>query len=285
MSMGKKSDGGAGKMAKSEKKNADAAAKKITEYGDKAVSFTEKFFDDYIKPQLTVIQQEQAKGISRADNIYDKQMENYADREGTYQAVGKPAINKYFQQVDEFDPEAEAQKQGLTVIGDVSAGLANAQAQTARGLNARGVNPTSGDAIKAMGRSDVQGALVKAKEMARLRSLTGQQKMNMVADAAKFGAGLGGEAAGMAGQGLQAGVIGSDIATQGTGALASGSGIPLAGLGQAQQGQSGIYAGSKSAQASAQSAATQAAMQPSGFGEVLGTIGGIGMKWATGGFG
>lgn len=274
MSMGKSSDGGAGKMAKSEKKSADAAAKKITEYGDQAVSFTNKFFDDYIKPQLTVIQTERDKGIQRADQVFEQQQAQFQDREGTYQQVGKPAINNYFKQVDEFDPEAEAQRQGLTMTGDVTAGIANAQAQSARALQARGINPTSGQAINALGRTDTAGALVKAREMARLRSLTNQQKMGMVADAAKFGAGLGEGTVGMPGQSLQSGVIGSDVATQSTGALTAGSGIPLAGLELASQGQGQIFTGSKSAQASAQNAATQAAANDGGIGGIVGTVAG-----------
>ena len=285
MSMGKKSDGCAAKAARENRAISKAAAANITKYGDQAVSFSDKFFNDYIKPQLAVIQQEQTKGIARADEVYGQQQALFQDREGTYQQFGKPAIGKYFDEVNNFDAEAEAQRRGLTAQGDVVAAQANAQAQTNRALAARGINPNSGAAINAQSRGDMAGSLVRAQEMARLRNITTQQGMNMRAQAANFGAGLGGQTAGLSAASLQPGVIGSDIATQGTGALASGAGIPMAGLQLASQGQGQIFGATKSAEASAQSAATQAAMQPSGFGEVLGTIGGLGLKWATGGFG
>ncbi len=72
MSLGKKKsagDGGAGALAAKAGARADAAAAKITQYGDQAVSFSNDFFAKYVEPQLAVIQQEQAKGIARADEI------------------------------------------------------------------------------------------------------------------------------------------------------------------------------------------------------------------------
>lgn len=274
MSMGKSSDGGAGKMAKSEAKNAAAAQKKITEYGDKAVSFTDTFFNQYIKPQLAIVEAERNKGIQRADQVFGQQQAQFQDREQQYQQLGKPAVQKFFDMANNYDEEAEAQRRGIPMMGDVAAAQANAQAQTSRALNARGVNPTSGEAIKAQGRNDMQAALVKSKEMQRLRELTNKTKMDLTTQAAGFGADLGKGTLGLPGQSLQSGVIGSDIATQSTGTLTAGAGIPMAGLELASKGQEAIFSGSKSAQASAQSAATQAASQDGGLGGIIGTVAG-----------
>lgn len=274
MSMGKTKDGGAAAAARSNTKEAKAAAEKATKYGDEMVSFTDKFYKDYIVPQLRTIQTEQAKGIARADQVFEQQQGLFRDRENTYQTMGKPAIGNFFKMVDEYNPEQEAQRRGIGVMGDITAQQANAQAQTARGLQARGVNPMSGQAIAAQGRNDMQAALVKAQEMNRLRNLTNAEGMQLKTQAANFGAGLGQQAAPMAGQSLQSGVIGGDIASQSTGALRSGAGIPLAGLEGAAGIQTNIYQGSKSAAASAQSAATQAAANDGGFGGIIGTVAG-----------
>lgn len=274
MSMGGKEDGGAGKAAAAAGKRADAAAKKMTGYGDEAVSFTKKFYQDYVVPQLKVIQTEQAKGIARADEVYGQQQAQFTDREGTYQQYGKPAVGKYFDMVDQFDPEAEAQRRGLSVMGDIASQQQNAQQQTARGLRARGVNPTSGDAIKALGRTDMQASLIKAQEMNRLRNLTQAQGMQLKTDAAKFGAGLGGEAAGMSGRALQAGVIGSDVANAAAGSITRGTGIPMSGLELAGGLQSNIYSAEKGAQTNLQNTSAQLKSQDGGIGGLLGGIAG-----------
>lgn len=283
MSMGGKAkDGGAAKAAAENTAEAKAAATKATQIGDDMMSFADKFYSDYIVPQLGIIQQEQAKGIARADEVYGQQQGIFKDREQTYQDNGKPAINDFFKMVRDYDSEQEAQRMGLTAMGDITAAQANAQAQTARGLQARGVNPTSGQAIGAMGRNDIAASLEKTRQMQALRLQTLANKQNLTASAANFGAGLGGQAAGLPGGSLQAGVIGNDIANQSTGALKTGAGIPLGAKESAAGIQTAIFQGNKSAAASAQSAATQAAMQPSGFGELLGTVAGVGTRWALG---
>lgn len=274
MSMGKPKDGGAAAAARSNTKEAKAAAEKATKYGDQMVSFTDNFYKQYIVPQLKVIEQERTKGIERADQVFAQQQGLFQDRENTYQTQGKPAINNYFKMVDEYNPEQEAQRRGIGVMGDITAQQANAQAQTARGLQARGVNPTSGQAIAAMGRNDITASLVKAQEMNRLRNLTQSEGMGLKAQAANFAAGLGGNAAGLGGSALPAGTIGSDVATQTSGAIRGGASVPMAGLEGAAGIQTGIFQGSKSAAASAQSAATQAAANDGGFGGILGTVAG-----------
>lgn len=277
MSMGGKEDGGAGKAAKAQGKQAAAAAKKLTEYGDEAVSFTKSFYDKYIVPQMDVIKGEQAKGIERADTVYGQQQDQFKDREGTYRDKGKPAVNNYFDMVQNYDPEQEAQRRGLTTMGDITAQQQNAQAQTARGLAARGVNPTSGAAVAALGRNDLQANLVKAQEMARLRNLTQREKQGLTTDAANFGAGLGGQATALPGQSLQSGVIGSDIAKSAQAGLTTGAGIPMDGLSQASQNQANIFAPTKSAEANLQSTSAQAKAADGGAGALIGTVvGGIG---------
>jgi hypothetical protein len=279
MSMGKKSgDGGAGALAAQAGARADAAAAKITEYGDKAVSFSDDYFEKYVVPQIAVIQSEQAKGIARADEVYGQQQAIFQDREATYQADGKPAIADYFQQVREFDPEAEAQRRGLTMTGDVIAAQANAQGQTNRALAARGLNPNSGAVINAQSRGDLAASLVRAKEMARLRDLTTGQKYDMTAAAAGFGAGLGGNAAALAPAALKAGVVGTDIGVASTGAIASGAGIPMSGLEIASQGQGQLFSNYTSQQTNATQLKAQAdANKGSGVGKLVGTVvGGIG---------
>ena len=285
MSLGKKKsagDGGAGALAAKAGARADAAAAKITQYGDQAVSFSNDFFRKYVEPQLAVVQQEQAKGIARADEVYGLQRDQFLDREGTYQKDGKPAVEAYFQQVRDFDPESEAQRRGLTMTGDVIAAQANANAQTQRALQARGLNAASPAALAARGRGDLTASLVRAKEMARLRDLTTTQKYDMTSAAANFGAGLGGQAAALPGQALKAGVIGSDIATQATGAQVAGAGIPMAGYGLASNNQGQIFSTSANQQSGAISTKAQieadaARNEGSGIGKLIGTaVGGIG---------
>ena len=273
MSMGG-DDQGLGKKSAKEGKNADKAAAKLGQYGDEVISFTKDFYSKYVQPTITSLESERDKGIARADDIYGKQMSNYADREATYQQNGKPAINKYFDTVNNFDPEAEAQRRGISVQGDVVAAQANAQQQTNRALQARGINPNSGAAINAQSRGDVAGSLVRAQEMARLRNITTQQGLDMTSQAAGFGATLGGQAAAMPGQSLQAGVIGSDIAKSAGAGTAQAAGIPLAGYQQASQNQSAIFGPTKAAQTGLASQGAQIASQDGGIGGLLGTIAG-----------
>jgi len=277
-------DGGAKKLAKASGKKADAAAEKITAYGDEAVSFTKGFYEQYITPMLADVASERAKGIARSDEIYDQQQAQFQNREGTYLREGEPAINEYFRQVREFDPENEAQRAGIRMSGDITSQQANVQAQTARGLAARGINPNSGMATAAMGQFNNTAGLVKAQEMSRLRQLMGQEQYNRSAGAAQFAAGLGGQAGAMSGQALKAGVIGSDVASQGTGSMVAGSGIPMSGLQFAGQGQSQLFGAYTGQQTNAtQMAAQAAANSGSGFGQLAGTLIGGGLGYMMGG--
>ncbi len=256
----RKSDEDAREAMFLEREQANAAAAEATELGNQMVSFTDKFYQDYIVPQLAVVQQERNKGIERADQVFNQQQALFQDREGTYQQLGKPAISKYFDMVNEFNPEQEAQRRGIAVMGDITAQQANAQQQTERRLRDRGINASSGDTIRALGRNDITAAMVKAQEMNRLRNLTTNEGRGLIANAANFGAGLGQMSPELSGQALQAGVIGSDIATQSTGTLTAGAAIPMTGLGAAADIQRTLYGGNQGAETSALGNATQARM-------------------------
>lgn len=274
MSMGGGGTAGARKMAKSEAKISAAAAEKMTEIGDSAMDFTQQFYDTYVKPQLPKVQAAMDTGIENAATVFGQQQQLFADREGTYQTLAKPAIGNYFDMVNNFDPEAEAQQRGIAQQGDIISAGQNAMAQTTRGLNARGVLPAAGVVNKAQQENNLTVGLARAQAMNRLRNLTTAQGMQMKGEAATFGAGLGAQAGALPGQSLQAGVIGSDVAASGVGTTTKSAAIPLAGMELAGGLQSTIYSGSKSAQASAQSAATQAASQDGGIGGLLGSLGG-----------
>lgn len=277
MSMGGKEDGGAGKAARAAGKRADAAAEKMTGYGDEAISFTKKFYNDYIVPQLNVVKAEQAKGIARADTVFGQQQAQFQDREGTYQQVGKPAVENYFNMVQNYDPEAEAQRQGISQQGDIIAAGQNALQQTGRGLAARGIKPTAGVMQKAQRENNLSVGLARAQAMNRLRNLTNTTKLEMTGAAGQFGAQLGGQAAQMPGQSLQAGVIGSDIAGSAANTIGRGTGIPMSGLEYAGNVQSNIYGAEKGAQTSLQNTSAQLKSQDGGIGGLLGTVvGGIG---------
>lgn len=274
---GKVDDGGSGTIRDQALKVATTGANAGSAVAKSATTFTDKFFNDYIKPSLAKLDTATQTAATQNTAIYNTQSQQAADREATYQGA-KPAINRYLTNAANINaPGYEEQQAGLA-IGDVANQQANAVGQTDRALQARGINAGSAAAVAARTGVDQNAALVKAAQSTRARQLATEYKLNTSQNAAGFAAGLAKDAPG---------ITQGQLATVGQGAAIPGAQLSaqsdagkghLAGYQVASNAYNGAASGAWGA--ATNSAATVAKAQSdsdAGVGKLVGTVvGGIG---------
>lgn len=232
--------------------------------------FSMDFFNDYIQPQITNIQQSGATAQARLDQIFGIQSDVQGNREGLYRDVGDPAIRDYMETARTFSAPAYAERMASTAMGDVANQQLNQQGALDRTLGARGIAAGSPAAMAARSGMDQNYALARAAASTRAREVADKMGLDLKGGAASLGANLGAKdwtapMVGTAGTGLTASL-------QTTGGVTAAGAFPMSALGTAvdyytnkANQQAGIYKGA------VDTSAKQEAASAGGWGKLAGT--------------
>lgn len=190
------------------KGSAPAPDPRMGEAALKQIDLNEKVYNDYRNSDMPWIKDiaNRAIGVSernasKASELTDYQLENMKFNDNRYRTVGIPFEDRLLEDVNRFDSAGYKQGQINAAKADVQEAFDNAQAETARGLTRRGVNPGSGMALATRGMGDIGKATAMATAANKTRLAADQiglsSKMQMYGGM-KGLAGLGATNAGLA---------------------------------------------------------------------------------------
>lgn len=284
MSIGGSGSKVAEKTQKVALKGFESTTAQATDTAGDLVDFSRDFFDRYIKPQLPQIQTATDTGVARNTEIYDTQSQYAADREGTYQGYGKPAIEQFQTTAKNYSTDQYAEEQAQRGLGDVAQQGQIASESLDRAYGARGVNPASTASAKAVSTTTI--ALAKAAAANRARDLAKSQGLTLQNQAAQIGVGLGQLSPGITANQVNTVGQGAAIPTNAIGAIAQ-AGKPLqSGLSDAAgiYGQASGNYGSLTANTT-KDAQAAANAESEGWGKLAGAVIGTGLNFALPGSG
>ena len=236
--------------------SAPAPDPRMAEAALRQVALSEERWKDYTANERPWLQgiADQVLGLEKrasdsAAALSDYQLENMKFNDNRYRTVGIPFEDRLLSDVNRFDSTGYKQNQVNMARADVQEAMDNAQAETARGLMRRGVNPGSGMALATRGAQDIGKATALASAANKTRMAADQiglsTKMSMYggmkglaglgnANAALASGALGlGLNAGNAMMGAGTGMIGATNGAFGT--TMSGMSAGINGLGQYTQ--------------------------------------------------
>lgn len=273
------------------KQNADTAGKALElqsrslDQADAAQAFSQKFYTDNIAPMLAQMIEESKTATAREDDLYKFNKDIATKSNERYEKYGIPAEERYFKMVDDYSSDAEQENQARAALGDMRVAEGVQQQNMMRKMGGLGIAANSPAAVAAMSDMAVRNAAAEAGAMTRARDAAKALGMQLKSDAANFGRGGSSStlAFGNAASGNAQGAFG--VAQ---GALNSASGaasVPMAGYNTALQGYGvangalGTAAGAYGTNLRAYTGLQQQAMQNkadalSGFGQLVGTLGG-----------
>lgn len=271
------------------KQDAPAPDPAMGEAAKEQIALNRDMYNDYRENDRPWMQSvaDRALGISernasKAAELTDYQLGSMKKNDARYWDVAVPFEDQLLSDVKRFDSQGYKQGQIDSAKADVQSSFDNVQAQTARGLNRRGVNPSSGYALATQGMGDIGKATALA---------TAANKTRMAADQIGLSSKMSiyGGMKGLAG-------LGNANASLATGALSTGNQS-----GAGMTGAAGSYLNANNAALSGYNSGTSAGIGGLGqysslginaaqtnnasdpMGTILGAAAGAGAAYATGG--
>ena len=269
--------------------SAPAPDPRMAEASLRQVALNEAQFKNYQEveqPWMRSVAAE-ALGISRANAdranaLSDYQLANMKFNDQRYKDVAIPFEDQLLKDVNRFDSQGYKDQQVASAKADVQSAFDNAQAQSQRGLQRRGVNPASGMALATQGANDIGKATAMATAANKTRMAADQiglsSKMSM------YGGMKGLAGLGNANASLAMGSMGTSNASGAgmTGAAGSYLGANNAALAGYNSGMgSGLSSLGSYSKLGIDAASANMANDPTNA--ILGAATGVGMAYATGG--
>lgn len=273
------------------KQNADTADKALAlqsrslDQADAAQKFSEKFYTDNIAPMLAQMIEESKTAGAREDDLYKFNKDIATKSNERYELYGAPAEARYYQMVQDHSNEAEYERRAQYALGDMRVAQGVQQQNMLRKMGGLGIAANSPAAVAAMADMAIQNSAAEAGAMTRARDAARALGMQLTSDAANYG--RGGTSAtlafGNAASGNAQGAFG--VAQGALGSASGAASVPMAGYSTALQGYGvangalGTAAGAYGNNLKAYTGLQQQAMQNkadalSGFGQLVGTLGG-----------
>ena len=285
-------------LSQAAQQNAATAEKAVAlqsrslDQADAAQAFSEKFYTENIAPLLAEMVSSSKTAGAREDDLYKFNKDIATKSNERYEKYGIPAEERYYKMVEDYSSEAEQENQARAALGDMRAAQGVQQQNMMRKMGALGIAANSPAAVSAMADMAVSNAAAEAGAMTRARDAARALGMQLKSDAANFG--RGGTSATLAfGNAASGNAQGAFGVSQGAlGAANGAASVPMAGYSTALQGY-GVANGALGTAASAYGNNVNAytrlqtqAMQSksdalSGFGQLIGTIGGAAIARRT----
>jgi len=190
---------------------------------------------------LAPLQKEQMQfGLDTARTAYDQ-----SQQDRTY-ALGRRASltglqDSMVSDATNFNSGARSNELAGQAMADVDAAAANTRAQANRGLDRRGINPASGNALALNNQMTLQQAAMKAQAATMARTAARQEGYQLTDRAANSLSGYPAMGMSATGSGAGFGASGLNIANSGLSGLNAGYGTAGAMAGQIGQNATGMY--------------------------------------------
>lgn len=204
-----------------------------------------------------------------------------------FETFGKPMRESIYKAAEAYDTEANRERIASEALGDVKSAFGIKAADEQRRLQSFGIDPTSGRAVSTGNANAIMEAAVGSAAANRARTAAEQLGWAKKMDAIALSQGQFGNQATSTGLALNAGnqaLAAGQIPMANYGAMSSSMNQANMGAlsGWGQVGQLGVQ--KYNADVNAFSAQQQANAQSSaGFGSMVGSLGGIGLRYALGG--
>ena len=215
------------------------------------------------------------------------QIESAKKTMAEFETFGKPMRESIYKAAEAYDTEANRERIAAEALGDVKSAFAIKSADEQRRLQGFGIDPTSGRATSTANANAIMEAAVGSAAANRARTAAEQLGWAKKMDAIALSQGQFGNQATSTGLALSAGnqaLQAGQVPMANYGAMTSSMGSAYGGAlqGWNQIGQMGVQ--KYNADVNAYSAQQQAnATSSAGFGSMVGSLGGIGLRYALGG--
>lgn len=204
-----------------------------------------------------------------------------------FETFGKPMRESIYKAAEDYDTVANRERIASEALGDVKSAFSIKAADEQRRLQGFGIDPTSGRAVSTGNANAIMEAAVGSAAANRARTAAEQLGWAKKMDAIALSQGQFGNQATSTGLALSAGnqaLQAGQVPMANYGAMTSSMGSAYGGAlqGWNQIGQMGVQ--KYNADVNAYSAQQQAnATSSAGFGSMVGSLGGIGLRYALGG--
>jgi hypothetical protein len=260
-----------------------SAAAASTAAGSAASGFANDYFNSSLLPLVQSENTQASQVAGEANNQYNLDYGQEQAQAGIVNGYGDQAERNYYNMVQNYSAPGYASQQAGLAMGDVAASAANNNNQLNAQLSSYGINPNSGAAIAARSTNALQDTAAQAAAGTQARNAAQSLGMqltegaaNQATNTAGLETGFGNAALGAAGTG--AGVL-SNAASAATGAAS----VPMSGYSSALQAAGNNENAYGSLDGSSINANAQAeAASSSGFGSLIGALGGGLLTGGTG---
>lgn len=179
---------------------------------------------------------------------------------------------------EQFDADQRGDKLARDAVAEVGMQAEIARQSQTRGLQRRGVDPSSGRMLSMNNQMSMGEAAAKASAANKVREAARMEGYALTDRATNALAGYPASASATTGQGATLGGMGLTVANTGLAGMNSGWGAANTAAGQMGQNATSMYG----AQATAKNQADQIANASDPFNTILGAAAGIGTSWALG---